>query len=85
MVIKGGTTTLTGSTVSGNSAANGGGLYDYGGTTPLTDCTVSGNYRLGEWWRTGRRWQHDDAEQLHGHRQLPPLREAVCSMTTAAR
>ena len=38
-----GTATLTDCTVSGNSAANGGGLYSLGGTTTLTDCTISGN------------------------------------------
>ena len=38
-----GTTTLTNCTVSGNSASNGGGLYNGGGTTTLTNCTVSGN------------------------------------------
>jgi predicted outer membrane repeat protein len=40
----GGTTTLTGCTVSGNSAVdNGGGLRDISGTATLTNCTVSGN------------------------------------------
>ena len=41
----GGTTTLTNTTVSGNSAAqNGGGLFTgSGGATTLTNCTVSGN------------------------------------------
>ena len=41
-----GTTTLTNSTVGGNSASgSGGGLYtDDHGTATLTDCTVSGNF-----------------------------------------
>jgi fibronectin-binding autotransporter adhesin len=39
-----GTLTLTGCTISGNSAAaNGGGLENYG-TASLTGCTISGNY-----------------------------------------
>ena len=39
-----GTTTLTNCTVSGNSAAvGGGGLFANCGTTTLTNCTVSGN------------------------------------------
>jgi hypothetical protein len=39
-----GTTTLTNSTVSGNSASNaGGGIYNSGGTLTLTNSTVSGN------------------------------------------
>ena len=39
-----GTTTLTNCTVSGNSAAiGGGGLYNCYGTATLTNCTVSGN------------------------------------------
>ena len=39
-----GTATLTGCTVSGNSAGDGGGVFnDNGGTATLTDCTLSGN------------------------------------------
>ena len=39
-----GTVTLTNSTVSGNSARNGGGIYNQGGAlTLLTNSTVSGN------------------------------------------
>jgi fibronectin-binding autotransporter adhesin len=39
-----GTLTLTGSTVSGNTAGqDGGGLASYGGTATLTNCTVSNN------------------------------------------
>ena len=40
----GGAVTLTDCTVSGNTARNGGGLYDRYGTLTLTNCTVSGNY-----------------------------------------
>ena len=38
-----GTLTLTRSTVSGNSAGNGGGVFNYYGTATLFDSTVSGN------------------------------------------
>ena len=39
-----GTTTLTNCTISGNSAAvGGGGLANYGGPLTLTNCNVSGN------------------------------------------
>ena len=37
------TLTITGSTVSGNTANSGGGIYNYNGTVMLTDSTVSGN------------------------------------------
>ncbi len=43
---EGGAVTLTGCTVSGNSAVGqGGGVYSNGGTITLTDCTISGNHR----------------------------------------
>ena len=38
--------TLTGSTISGNSALFGGGLFNGGGTLTLTDSTISGNSTL---------------------------------------
>ena len=38
-----GSAALSGLTVSGGMADNGGGLYNNGGTLSLTDCTVSGN------------------------------------------
>ena len=44
--VYGGTTTLTGCTVSGNSANKGAGLYFRGGTATLSDCMVSGNSAL---------------------------------------
>ena len=37
------TASISGLTITGGSAGNGGGLANYGGTTTLTDCTVSGN------------------------------------------
>ena len=63
-----GTTTLTNCTVSGNSASNGGGLYDGGGTTTLTNCTVSGNSASNG--GGGSTAWHDHADQLHRQRQL---------------
>jgi hypothetical protein len=45
----GGALTLTGCTLSGNSAYFGGGLYNIsGGTATLTDCTLSGNTASGD-------------------------------------
>ncbi len=46
--IEGGSATLSGLTVSGGNATNGGGLYDNRGTLDLTDCTVTGNSGSGE-------------------------------------
>ncbi len=43
----GGTVTLTECTISGNSATEGGGVFNaYSGTANLTGCTLSGNYTL---------------------------------------
>src|SRR6516162_8397902 len=37
------TASISGLTITGGSAGNGGGLAIYGGTATLTNCTVSGN------------------------------------------
>jgi hypothetical protein len=42
-VFNGGTLTMTGVTISGNSAGSQGGGLSLSGTTTLTDCTISGN------------------------------------------
>ena len=44
-VDRGVTATISGMTITGGSAANGGGLDNLDGTATLTNCTVSGNYR----------------------------------------
>jgi parallel beta-helix repeat protein len=41
------TVSLSGMTITGGSASNGGGLADDGGTATLTNCTVSGNIAAG--------------------------------------
>ena len=45
--IKGGTATITGSTLNDNTCGGGGGLWN-SGTATLTDCTLSGNSSFGE-------------------------------------
>jgi hypothetical protein len=39
----GATASISGLTITGGSAANGGGMYNDNGTATLTDCTISGN------------------------------------------
>ena len=47
---------ISGMTVSGGSARNGGGLYNHGGILTMTNCTVSGNSAAphgGGLWNSG--------------------------------
>ena len=41
------TASISGLTITGGSAGNGGGLYNDGGDVTLTDCTISGNSASG--------------------------------------
>ena len=68
--IEGGGATLSGLTVSGGNATNGGGLYDNRGTLDLTDCTVTGNSGSGEGGGLfNNSVQHAGADRLHRQRQ----------------
>ena len=65
------TASISGLTITGgNTAGNGGGLYNDGGTATLTNCTVSGNSAGRRRRRPVQHQRHDHADQLHRQRQL---------------
>ena len=68
-IYNGGTLRLTNSTVSGNSAINGGGIFNFHTSTlTLTNSTVSGNSATDGRRRHQQLW-HNKGEQLHHLRQ----------------
>ena len=70
--------TLTGCTISGNSAVrDGGGLFAYGGTMTLTKCTVSDNSAALYGGGVDTEGRHGHTDQLHRQRQLRPVRAAA--------
>ena len=88
------TASISGLTITGgNTADNGGGLYNDGGTATLTNCTVSGKLPSAAPTsrhpsRLRRRWpvqpqRHGHSEQLHRHQQLRASSAAAWQLTTA--
>ena len=63
------TASLSGLTITGGSAASGGGLYNDGGTTTLTNVTISGNTAGHKRRRTVEPGGHDHADRRDRQRQ----------------
>ena len=71
--IQAGSAAISGLTITGGVADDGGGLRNAGGTLALTDCTVSGNSATGSGgglYSGGR--AHHRADRLHASPAIPP-------------